>query len=435
MFSLQNRTFQGKDQHMFKKKDGEQEKGKKPADKKQPKKEAKPKKEKAPREKKVKEKKIKETKVKEKKIKEKPPKKEKAPRQKPAPKEGGGKKTGVVVAILLLVLLVAVGSVFYPSLIGNKKQPVPSSLNANKSAQQKMRSVPAGKPGPAATIGKPAKIDEETGETPDDQPEETAVASSAPPALPTPVKPATPPGKTAAPAPSAEPAPPAPLPAAGSGALIPPPSARMPIAVRIPPMKEKIPAIAVTPDKVAPPSYSVPAPKPDEKETEEKVTIESAGVAVAKNPNRKTPHFNKSKDERKTIIDEKDDVFIPRGSMDDLFSWPAGKSFGSSKSLNTKSPNSKYSTVSDINPELKLEKTFYMVLIKESNDVEELRRLASKMKLHNPAPEIKATVSFGRPIYWLTVGHYTSEYKAFNKAHEISERGFPTTIVSEDIYY
>lgn len=406
---------------MFKKKDSEQAKGKKPVDKKASKKAAKPKKEKAPAEKKIKEKK---------------PKKEKTLKQKPAPKEGGAKKTGVLAAILILVLIAAVGSVFYPSLIGNKKQPVPTAFSGNKPGQVKMSPATAGKPGSPTTAGRPHKIDEETGETPNGQPS-ASVASSAPPALPTPVKPSIPPEKAEPPAPPSAPqTAPSLLPASGAGALIPPPPARMPIVVRVPPVKERIPAIAGRPEKYVPPSYSPPPQAaPVKKVEEEKTTVETAGVAVAKNPNRKPPHFNKAKDERKTIIDEKDAVFIPRGAMDDLFSWPAGKSFGSSKSLNTNSPNSKYSTVSDINSELKLEKTYFMVLIKESNDVEELRRLANRLKVNNPAPEIKATVSFGRPIYWLTVGHYTSEYKAFNKAHEISEMGFPTTIVSENVFY
>lgn len=398
---------------MFKKKDSEQTKGKKPVDKAPSKKATKAKKEKAPIEKKIKEKK---------------PKQEKALRQKNAQKEGGGNKTVVLAVVLIVILVGAIASVFYPSIIGNKKPTVPTSFGAKNSGAENIRTIPARKPGetPAA---QPRIIDEETGETPDAL--ATEIASSAPPALRTPVQPATPPEKTVA---ATTPPPPSTLPAVGTGALIPPPAARRPIVVNVPPVKEALPTFAGSPEKFERSVQAQPATIVVEKTNQENETA-ATGIAVAKNPKRKTPHFNKNEDERKTIIDEKDDIFIPRGSMDDLFSWTEGKSFGSSKSLTKKSPDTRYSTVSDINSELKLEKKYYMVLIKESNNVEELRRLASNLKINTPAPEIKATVSFGRPVYWLTVGHYTSEYKAFNKAHEIREKGFPTTIVSENVFY
>ncbi len=78
-------------------------------------------------------------------------------------------------------------------------------------------------------------------------------------------------------------------------------------------------------------------------------------------------------------------------------------------------------------------KKFYMVLIEESDNLDEVRAAASDLKAYSIIPEVKTVKRHGKNVYWLTVGHYTSESKAFNKAQELRNTGFATSVVSEQV--
>jgi len=128
---------------------------------------------------------------------------------------------------------------------------------------------------------------------------------------------------------------------------------------------------------------------------------------------------------------------VPSASSADsgLFDWPGGQSAGSSKSLFDPAPRVAGTEQRKALDDLAASKTFYSVLIRESSDVEELRALGRRINLGTVSPEIKQTVSRGRNVYWLTVGHYTTSGKAHNKAEELKSLGFQATVVSEKSYY
>ncbi|HOY63262.1 MAG: hypothetical protein BWY28_02398 [bacterium ADurb.Bin236] len=128
---------------------------------------------------------------------------------------------------------------------------------------------------------------------------------------------------------------------------------------------------------------------------------------------------------------------VPSASSADssLFDWPGGQSAGSSKSLFDPAPRVAGTEQKKALDDLAASKTFYSVLIRESSDVEELRALGRRINLGTVSPEIKQTVSHGRNVYWLTVGHYTTSGKAHNKAEELKSLGFQATVISEKSYY
>ncbi len=126
-------------------------------------------------------------------------------------------------------------------------------------------------------------------------------------------------------------------------------------------------------------------------------------------------------------------------SSGDLYSWPGGQSKGSSKTLFQEQAEPEVVVQKQEREKMMDEfasvKKLYMVLIKESADPEELRDYGRRMPYTTPPPEIKQTMSHGRQVYWLTVGHYTTADKAYNKAQELKSMGVETTVVSEKIYY
>lgn len=123
----------------------------------------------------------------------------------------------------------------------------------------------------------------------------------------------------------------------------------------------------------------------------------------------------------------------------DLYNWPGGQSKGSSKTLFQEQAEPEVVVQKQEREKMMDEfasvKKLYMVLIKESADPEELRDYGRRMPYTTPPPEIKQTMSHGRQVYWLTVGHYTTADKAYNKAQELKSMGVETTVVSEKIYY
>jgi hypothetical protein len=125
---------------------------------------------------------------------------------------------------------------------------------------------------------------------------------------------------------------------------------------------------------------------------------------------------------------------LPAAS-DDFYNWPGGSSKGHNKDLFDSQPSQLKQEHEKAMDEFASVKKLYMVLVKESNDPEELRSIGRKMPGITPPPEIKQTESHGRQIYWLTVGHYTTADKAYNKAQELKAMGVETTVVSEKIYY
>ncbi len=131
---------------------------------------------------------------------------------------------------------------------------------------------------------------------------------------------------------------------------------------------------------------------------------------------------------------------FPDGSIEstskiDFYSWPGGRSEGNSKTLFDSEPDFGNRNRDGAAEELNAVKKFYMVLVKQSQDPEELRQIGRKMGLDSLSPEIKETTQNGQPTYWLTVGHYTSPDKASNKASELRSLGYKTTVVSEKVYY
>jgi len=136
------------------------------------------------------------------------------------------------------------------------------------------------------------------------------------------------------------------------------------------------------------------------------------------------------------LYDLPQETFPKATTVDDFYYWQKGKSLGTSKKLDIRKDEFSKPAGVGSQDEFKLEKTFYMVLIKESTDLSELKKIASDLELnHFLDPEIKKTVSFGREVYWLTVGHYTTEYKAFNKAQQLREKGYESTLVTETVRY
>lgn len=198
------------------------------------------------------------------------------------------------------------------------------------------------------------------------------------------------------------------------------------------------------PSAQASPKTAKPAAAPTDRKT---TTVAAAAPAPKKTPSSaydpKTDKIvisPKSKSSSKAVRDFYEvspDVFPRKTSKDDLYEWPGGQSYGTSKTLlKSGEPQAWHtSNQADKDPQFKLSETLYMVLVMESENIQDLRRIADALDLDSPKPEIKKTVSFGRDVYWLTVGHYTTESKAYNKAQEIREKGYPTTIVSEKVSY
>ncbi len=124
-----------------------------------------------------------------------------------------------------------------------------------------------------------------------------------------------------------------------------------------------------------------------------------------------------------------------RRAGDTLFDWPGGQSAGNSKDLFDTDLKVRRQEREKMMDEFSSVKTLYMVLIKESENPDELRSMGRKLPYITPQPEIKQTYSHGRQVYWLTLGHYTTAEKAYNKATELKAAGVDTTVVSEKIYY
>lgn len=120
---------------------------------------------------------------------------------------------------------------------------------------------------------------------------------------------------------------------------------------------------------------------------------------------------------------------------DDFYYWPGGQDAGSNKSLFDSMPAMQDREKEKMLDDFTITKKLYMVLIKESESIEELRAMGRNIRLAYLSPEIKQTMSHGRRVYWLTVGHYTTAEKAYNKEQEIRALGFDTTVVSEKIHY
>jgi hypothetical protein len=132
-----------------------------------------------------------------------------------------------------------------------------------------------------------------------------------------------------------------------------------------------------------------------------------------------------------------DETEKPYGGTD-FYPWPGGQSAGKNKSM-FDSPPPRHGTARAENEEIPDEfatsKKLYMVLIKESTNLEDLRWMRTRMNLPSVTPEIKEMNIWGRPVYWLTVGHYTTPEKAYNKAQEIKGMGYSTSVVSEKVHY
>ena len=203
------------------------------------------------------------------------------------------------------------------------------------------------------------------------------------------------------------------------------------------PEKPSAPVVAVAPAKKATPAAKS---KPVKKKETRPAAKSDAGSSEDKQPG----------DTSKSVQSVYDNVDIPRtsdliditaiteskniGASNNLFAWPGGKSAGGSKSVFEKSPNFMGKENSPAEADFSRSKVLYMVLVQESLTPEPLREVARKLEVMTLAPEIKKTISHGRQIYWLTVGHYTSKTAAANKAQEIRNMGFPTTVVSEKVY-
>ncbi|MFA6447952.1 MAG: hypothetical protein WCX65_00650 [bacterium] len=125
-----------------------------------------------------------------------------------------------------------------------------------------------------------------------------------------------------------------------------------------------------------------------------------------------------------------------RGSKDGFYDWPGGSSKGNNKGLFDSQPSKLLKQEKEkAMDEFSSVKMLYMVLVKEADNPEELKSIGRRMPSVTPSPEIKQTESHGRQVYWLTVGHYTTADKAYNKAQELKSMGVDTTVVSEKIYY
>jgi hypothetical protein len=121
--------------------------------------------------------------------------------------------------------------------------------------------------------------------------------------------------------------------------------------------------------------------------------------------------------------------------VDNFYDWPGGKSAGHNKDIFDSQPSLLKQEHEKTMDEFSSSKKLYMVLVKEAGDVNELKDMGRKLPSISPPPEIKQTESHGRQVYWLTVGHYTTADKAYNKAQELKSLGVETTVVSEKIYY
>ena len=78
---------------------------------------------------------------------------------------------------------------------------------------------------------------------------------------------------------------------------------------------------------------------------------------------------------------------------------------------------------------------FYFVLVYRSTDKSELINTAHNLNLDTLDPEILTKYDGDHIFYWLTVGHYTSENKAYNMMQFIRSKGYAAEIMSEKVYH
>lgn len=380
-----------------------------------------------------------------------------------APKAAAGdsSKSKVILLIILGIVVIGAGGIFVYNSFSNKPPEFPMQANASRrvfldagtAARPGLPQPPSGQPVTGAPAAQPAGAEKNT-IPPIVQKQTTPAASQPATAQAAPAKPATaaqqPPAKQKAPEAAAK------KPAAQKQ-----PAAK---AAKFAAKKQAAPAVS------APKTRAVPKPAAKPVAVSPKTTTPAASAKKPVYRQKSHPAVTARRQQPKSGYAAPSGksyrkvqapatvqiVALPRGgyaggtahargtvkenftrTADVLYDWPGGQSKGKSKNLFQEQPESEVvrQEREKMMDEFASVEKLYMVLIKESADPEELRDYGRLMPHTTPPLEIKQTTSHGRQVYWLTVGHYTTVDKAYNKSQELKSMGVETTVVSEKIYY